>query len=350
MYQINTHLIGMNAGKVWDALRENDSLTQHQLTKITGLNEEKINQTVGWLSRENKIRKEGEFYSLDETNLTSSIGANAGVVVNVLEDLSESVEGLEHLTRLHSDEFHQAVGWLAREGHFQNGSNHHSADHSVSSPKEQVQRLQEEIETLSDEVVSRNHIINELTRQLTETQTKYIQDVDVIEKLNVQLAKSHKHISSVDQRNAESDKKIHFLENEIRNLHNELTSRNHIVSELSRQLTRTQTTIITQSDRLERLQQEVSKKPSLGSTSVTNSLKNRLHRITQLQKSLNTTQEPQLMSETKLYDTQSSQSPVLDICQSQSVSDEELREALHVIHDDIDDIIEQKKPQINKKD
>ena len=351
MYQINTHLIGMNAGKVWEALQENQSLTQHQIMNETGLNGEKFNQAVGWLSRENKIRKDGEFYSLSETNLTDSIGSNAGVVVTVLEDLAESVEGLEHLTRIQPDEFQQAVGWLAREGHFKQPENR-SVQTEAHSMAEQVKRLQNEIEAVSDEVVSRNHIINELTRQLTASQTESIQDTDVIEKLNVQLAKSHQHISAVDERNAESVQKIRFLENEIRGLHGELSSRNHIINELSRQLTSTQTTIIAQSDRIERLQNAVGKKPDV-SGSVSNSLRHRLHRITQLQKSLETTQETPLMSETKLYNPEGNtptQSPVLDISQSQSVSDEELREALQELHQDIDDKISQKKPQLHPED
>ena len=342
MYQINTHLIGMNAGKVWNILHENQSLTQHQIMNETDLSENDFYQAVGWLSKENKICKNGEFYSLDETNLTSTIGEAAGEVVTVLEDLSESVEGLATLTSLELDEFHQAIGWLAREGHFQNTEEITVSDMNSDSLEEQVSRLQNEIEVLSDELISRNHIVSELTRQLTETQTHKIQNVDVIEKLNTQLDRSHQHISSVDERNAESDEKIHFLENEIRNLHQELNSRNHIVSELSRQLTRTQTTIITQSDRLQRLQDSIGQTPSKPG-SVSESLRHRLRRITQLQKSLDVTEEPSLMSETKLYDQQS---PVLDISQQQTVSDEELRDALQELHNDIDHRISQKKTHL----
>ncbi len=342
MYQINTHLIGMNAGKVWNILHENQSLTQHQIMKKTDLSEDDFYQAVGWLSKENKICKQGEFYSLDETNLTAIIGEAAGEIVSVLEDLTESVEGLATLTTLDKDEFHQAVGWLAREGHFQNCEKMTVSETDSDSLEEQISRLQDEIEVLSDELISRNHIVSELSRQLTETQTNYIQDVDVIEKLNTQLSRSHQHISSVDERNAESAEKIHFLEHEIRSLHQELNSRNHIVSELSRQLTRTQTTIITQSDRLQRLQNSIGQTPSKPS-SVSESLRHRLRRITQLQKSLDVTEEPSLMSETKLYDQQS---PVLDISQQQTVSEEDLRDALQELHEDIDHRISQKKPQL----
>lgn len=350
MYQINTHLIGMNAGKVWKVLHENQSLTQHQILHETGLTIDKFNQAVGWLSRENKIRKDGEFFSLSETNLTASIGLNAGVVITVLDDLTESVESLEQLTKIQSDEFHQAVGWLAREGHFQKSAEQQQeveTDITESmSDNEQMQWLQAELEVLSNEVDSRNHIINELSRQLTETQTKFIQDVDVIEKLNVQLAKSHHHISTVDEQNMEFEQKIGLLENEISSLHTELDSRNHIITELSHQLTRTQTTVIEQADRLERLSIKMNGKPETSGT-VSQSLRQRLKRITQLQRSLDTTQETPLMTETKFYDTQS---PVLDLTQSQNVSEDELREALQELHHDIDDKIGQKKPQLHHED
>lgn len=346
MYQVNTHLIGMNAGKVWDILHQNHSLTQHQIIQGTGLSEHEFYQAVGWLSRENKICKQGEFYHLGETNLTAPIGETAGELVTVLEDLTESVDCLDRLTRLETDEFHQSVGWLAREGHFQNGQEVSAPTVDSETLEGKVCRLQDEIDVLSDELVSRNHIVSELTRQLTETQTKYIQDFDVIEKLNTQLNRSHEHISSVDERNAESDEKTHFLENELQSLHQELNSRNHIISELSRQLTRTQTTIITQSDQLERLHNSIGQTPSKQGGSVSTSLRQRLRRITQLQKSLDATQEPELMSETKLYDQQS---PVLDISQCQSVSEDDLREALQELHEDIDHRITQKKPHLRNE-
>lgn len=340
----------MNAGKVWEVLHENQSLTQHQILKETGLTTDKFHQAVGWLSREDKIRKDGEFFSLSETNLTASIGSNAGVVITVLDDLTDSVESLEQLTKIQSDDFHQAVGWLAREGHFQQPSENQQEENTVisepMSDDEQIQWLQAELDVLSDEVASRNHIINELTRQLTETQTKFIQDVDVIEKLNVQLAKSHHHISKVDEQNIEFEQKIHLLENEIGSLHTELHSRNHIINELSRQLTSTQTTIIEQADRLERLSMKMSGKP-VASGTVSQSLRQRLKRITQLQRSLDTNQEPAIMTETKFYDNQS---PVLDISQSQTVSEDELREALQELHQDIDDKLGHKKPQLHHDD
>lgn len=335
----------MNAGKVWDVLKQGGSLTQHQIIQKTGLNKESFQQVIGWLSRENKVRRDGEFYSLAETNLTGTIGSNAGVLVTVLEDLTESVEGLEKLTMISSDDFHQAVGWLAREGHFQPVSTDYQKlyDEEPACLEDHVAILHDEVETLSDEVISRNHIINELTRQLTDTQMKYMRDADVIEKLNVQLAKSHHHISSIGDKNSESYQKVQFLEQEVKMLHEELMSRNHIISELSRQLTNTQTTIISQADKLDRLQTSIGKNP-LASSSVSESLRHRLHRITQLQKSLDSTQETPLMSATKLYDTQS---PVLDISQSQSVSEEELREALQDLHQDIDQKISQKKPHFH---
>jgi predicted RNase H-like nuclease (RuvC/YqgF family) len=349
MYQINTHLIGLNAGKVWNVLKENQSLTQHQILTLTGLNSDKFNQVIGWLSRENKVRKDGEFFSLSETNLTASIGANASLVVTVLEDLKESVEGLQQLTMIQPDEFQQAIGWLSREGHFQIESDQNTGMSLSGSwcDDEKIQHLHNEVEQLNDEVVSRNHIISELSRQLSATQTRFIQNLDVVEKLNMQLARTPHLNSTTDERLSESSQKIHHLENEISSLHTELNSRNHIIGELSRQLTSTQTTIITQADQIERLNVEMTKKQTIPSGSVSQSLKQRLRRITQLQKSLDTHHEPELMTETKFYDTHS---PVLDISQSQHISDEELREALEELHQDIDGKIGQKKLQLHQDD
>ncbi len=349
MYQINTHLIGLNAGKVWNILQENQSLTQHQIQTLTGLDSDKFNQTIGWLSRENKIRKDGEFFSLSETNLTASIGASAGVVVTVLDDLKESVEGLHQLTMIQSDEFQQAIGWLAREGHFQTDSDQDTRMSSNDSwnDGEKVEHLNDEIEQLNDEVVSRNHIISELSRQLSATQTRFIQNLDVVEKLNMQLARIPPYKSTTDERIIESSQKIHHLEDELSSLHSELHSRNHIISELTRQLTSTQTTIITQADQIERMNIEMAKKQTMPSGSVSQSLRQRLRRITQLQKSLDTHQEPEIMTETRFYETHS---PVLDISQTQQVSNEELREALEELHQDIDGKIGQKKLQLHDDD
>lgn len=342
MYQVNTNLIGANAGKIWETLHQNQSLTQHQLMKKTGLDNERFHQAVGWLSRENKINKDGEFYCLSDSNLDSVIGPVAGVVISVLEDLKESIEGLEHLTRIHADEFNQAVGWLAREGHFQASDDILTIDTDPECLEMQINRLQDEIIDLSDEMVSRNHIISELTRQLTETQNRSIQDIDMIEQLHNKLQSAQKISSTAG---SELTVTNDFLKQEIQDLHQELMSRNHIIAELSRQLTNTQTTIITQADKLNRLQTSLVKKPLSSSGTVSESLRNRVHRITELQRSLDANQQNILISESKLYDVES---PMLDISKSQFVSEDELREALQVLHQDIDQIIDKKKQVSNR--
>jgi hypothetical protein len=53
-------LFGMNAGKIWKALDSNNSLTKNQLIEITNLTDDEFNQAIGWLAKENKIKKEGE--------------------------------------------------------------------------------------------------------------------------------------------------------------------------------------------------------------------------------------------------------------------------------------------------
>lgn len=51
-----THeIIGLNAGKVWEALNENGKLTSAKLVKITELKKDEIMLALGWLFKEDKI-------------------------------------------------------------------------------------------------------------------------------------------------------------------------------------------------------------------------------------------------------------------------------------------------------
>ena len=76
---------GINAGKVWRALDSNGSLTKNQLMKFTNLNKDEFHGAVGWLAKENKIRKDGEFFKLDKTNLNIRIEEDAKIIWKVLD-------------------------------------------------------------------------------------------------------------------------------------------------------------------------------------------------------------------------------------------------------------------------
>ena len=69
---------GRNAGIVWNVLKENSYLSDSDLIELTSLREYELYIAIGWLARENKIKKEGEFFKLDASNLDYEIGQNAG--------------------------------------------------------------------------------------------------------------------------------------------------------------------------------------------------------------------------------------------------------------------------------
>ena len=107
---------GFNAGRVWTALKDNGPLTLNQLIEETSLRQNEVLAAVGWLARENKIRKEGEVFCLDQTNLTFTIGGNAGKIWNALFENGElDTNNISKLIKLDESDTFSALGWLARE-------------------------------------------------------------------------------------------------------------------------------------------------------------------------------------------------------------------------------------------
>ena len=111
---------GRNAGKIWEALNANGSLTQTKLIRNTKLKNDEFNSAIGWLARENKINrqstKQGLSYGLGETNLTIKIGGDAGRVWKTLNTLGENdVFTIAKYSRIDHNEVNAALGWLARE-------------------------------------------------------------------------------------------------------------------------------------------------------------------------------------------------------------------------------------------
>jgi len=49
---------GRNAGKIWEALNNNGSLPQTKLIKNTKLSNDEFHSAIGWLARESKITKQ----------------------------------------------------------------------------------------------------------------------------------------------------------------------------------------------------------------------------------------------------------------------------------------------------
>jgi hypothetical protein len=52
---MDTGQIGNNAGKIWNALKDNGKMTLTQVKKETTLKDSDTNMALGWLAREEKI-------------------------------------------------------------------------------------------------------------------------------------------------------------------------------------------------------------------------------------------------------------------------------------------------------
>jgi hypothetical protein len=107
---------GNNAGKLWETLEEYGPSVQKKLMKKTQLTEDEFYGAIGWLARENKIRKDKRTYKIGETNLISEIGTNAGKVWEVLKKRSDiDIVSICQLSKVQKKDCYSALGWLARE-------------------------------------------------------------------------------------------------------------------------------------------------------------------------------------------------------------------------------------------
>lgn len=110
-------LFGNPAGTIWQILHDRGPLSEPELLALTHLPEPQLYAAIGWLARENKIRKENNTYMLGETNLGPFIGKDAGKIWRTLEIWGEvDVLSLSRLSRIIEHDVFTAVGWLAREG------------------------------------------------------------------------------------------------------------------------------------------------------------------------------------------------------------------------------------------
>ncbi len=108
---------GYNAGKIYDTLQTDGPQVQTKLLKKTQLRDDEFHGALGWLARENKICKKKRTYKLGETNLTPLIGINAGKIWDILRANREiDISGLSRSTKIEKNDCYAALGWLAREG------------------------------------------------------------------------------------------------------------------------------------------------------------------------------------------------------------------------------------------
>ena len=112
-----TTKFGENAGKIWSTLSEKGCAHKEEIISTTKLDETDFHTGVGWLARENKISRQDEnCFKLDNSNLDTEIGANAGKVWKILDIWGDvDIQTIKRLSDLDDIKVHAALGWLARE-------------------------------------------------------------------------------------------------------------------------------------------------------------------------------------------------------------------------------------------
>ena len=204
----------INAGKVWKALNSRGSLTESQLMDDTGISAKEIHAAIGWLARENKICKEGKLFKLGETNLTAEVGEKAGKIWHVLHNQGTSnILHISKLTQMDERDACSALGWLAREGKINTKKS--GRNDEVKSAKLEMENMKGELESLHADLRTRNHIIKEMTTQLTEGQTQFVENIGAVERLQVELEQNQ---DKMQEMKIELNKKT----NDLSRLQNEL--------------------------------------------------------------------------------------------------------------------------------
>jgi hypothetical protein len=110
------------AGKIYKTLQDSGSLTEKKILKKSGLTQPEFYCGIGWLARENKVRRENDTFYLDETNLTPEIGKNAGKIWLAMDIWGEvDFISLKRLAQINETDVLSAIGWLAREDKIDGG-------------------------------------------------------------------------------------------------------------------------------------------------------------------------------------------------------------------------------------
>ncbi|MBS3749596.1 MAG: winged helix-turn-helix domain-containing protein [Candidatus Thermoplasmatota archaeon] len=114
---INTiEQFGRNAGCVWNVLSEYGPLPIDEIVNKTHLRLYEVEIAIGWLAREDNISYHQGLYSISSTNLTTSIGPNAGTLWHVLDECGTStIQDMSNQSHLPTQEIYKAIGWLSRE-------------------------------------------------------------------------------------------------------------------------------------------------------------------------------------------------------------------------------------------
>ena len=197
----------INAGKVWKELNSCGSRTESQLIENTRLSAKEVHAAIGWLARENKIYKDGKLFNLGETNLTTEFGENAGKIWYVLHTQGESdILHISKLAQMDERDTYSALGWLAREGTINTKASERNDE--VRSAKLEMEGMKGELESLHADLGARNHIIKEMTTQLTEGQTQFVENMGAVERLQMELDQNQDKMAEMK---IELDKKTNDL-------------------------------------------------------------------------------------------------------------------------------------------
>ena len=332
--------IGTNAGKVWHVLHDKEKATRYQIINETELIESEVDAALGWLARENKVCRDGEFFSLGETNMEQTIGLNAEILLNVLRTVPYSLSVLHEVTDLNAIEIHQAIGWLSRQGDI-NLTSEPMVSELFDEQDETMRYLKDEIDILQNDIDKRNEIICQLSRQLTEKQTEFIQQAHIVGNISDELEKKDAILSLRTLDLTEKNEQISMLQQDIQSLHDDIHSRNQIITDLSKQLTTTQLESIKQNHAFAELQRQVVNGKPVIKPSAQTSIQQRLANVSSIQKNLDA--EGELKSfdaESRLYHASS---PVLDIQKQQEIESPIVQpKTLDEIHQTVDQAIEEK--------
>jgi hypothetical protein len=116
----NTSKFGENAGKVWKVISDHGKESFDRIKSETHLSDSDVYIAIGWLARENKIKKDNDMYSIDETNLEQHIGDTAGKIYKILNIWERAdFPTLKKLCNQNNEDIFSALGWLAREDKIQ---------------------------------------------------------------------------------------------------------------------------------------------------------------------------------------------------------------------------------------
>ena len=254
-------IFGINAGKIWQALNPNNTLTKNQIIGKTKLNNEQFYQSIGWLARENKIKREGEFYQLDNTNLSEKIELNANKIFDIFKDGLFNIEKLSNLIEMNFEDYNIALGWLAREGKINNDILNNKLP--IFSNNNEFNELKNEILYLNRDIETRDEIIKQLSDQLILNQYNKIEDLDENNKLKNNLKLINEKLKNKNNELKTKKIQIEDLRMELDNLNSDIETRNIIINQITEQLTDKQNQIIENFGMIKNLENKLYKKSDL---------------------------------------------------------------------------------------